>query len=49
MNTTVDLNQEQDLHLAPDFSLSDLNGNPISLSDYRAEKHVVLVLNRGFM
>lgn len=33
---------------APDFSLVDLNGNSVTLSDYRDQKHVVLVFNRGF-
>jgi peroxiredoxin len=35
--------------LAMDFTLPDLNGHPISLSDFRNEKHIVLVFNRGFM
>ena len=39
----------QEIQLAPDFTLPDLDGHPISLSDFRAEKHIVLVLNRGFM
>lgn len=47
--TTIDINQEQDSQLAPDFTLPDLNGHPISLSDFRVEKHIVLVLNHGFM
>jgi peroxiredoxin len=33
--------------MALDFSLSDLDGNTICLSDYRSKKHVVLVFNRG--
>jgi peroxiredoxin len=32
-----------------DFTLDDWQGNPVSLSDYKGKKHVVLVLNRGFM
>ncbi len=32
---------------APDFSLADLNGNQISLSDYQGKNNVLLVLNRG--
>ena len=40
---------DQANELAPEFTLSDLNGQPISLSDYRGEKHIVLVFNRGFM
>lgn len=34
---------------APDFTLSDFNGQPVSLSDYRAKSNVVLVMNRGFL
>jgi peroxiredoxin len=34
---------------APDFTLVDLDGKPVSLSDFRGKKHVVLVFNRGFM
>ncbi len=34
---------------APDFTLSDLHGNPVTLSDYRGQKHVFLIFNRGFM
>ena len=33
----------------PDFSLTDTQGQSITLSDYRGQKHVVLVFNRGFM
>jgi peroxiredoxin len=39
----VSLNQ-----LAPEFSLPDFSGNPVSLSDYRDRKNVLLVFNRGF-
>lgn len=35
--------------LAPDFTLEDVNGEPVSLSDFRGKRHVVLVFNRGFM
>ena len=34
---------------APDFSLPNIEGNTVHLSDYRGKKHVVLVFNRGFM
>lgn len=33
---------------APDFALPDVNGNVVRLSDFRGQKHVVLVFNRGF-
>ena len=34
---------------APDFELSDLQGNVIRLSDFREKKIVVLAFLRGFM
>lgn len=34
---------------APDFTLDDVKGQQVSLSDFRGDKHVVLVFNRGFM
>ncbi len=34
---------------APDFALTDLNGNTVRLSDFRHKKHVLLVFNRGFL
>lgn len=33
---------------APDFALEDFRGQMVRLTDYRGQKHVVLVLNRGF-
>lgn len=33
---------------APDFTLPDYRGNPVSLSDFRGS-HVFLVMNRGFL
>jgi len=39
----VSLNQ-----LAPDFSLPDFSGSPVSLSQYRSRKNVLLVFNRTF-
>jgi len=40
---TEQFNQE-----APNFRLNDINGQPISLSDYKYEVNVLLVFNRGF-
>lgn len=34
---------------APDFTLDDFQGKPVSLSDFYGQKNVVLVFNRGFM
>jgi peroxiredoxin len=33
---------------APEFSLPDFSGSPVSLSDYRDRRNVLLVFNRGF-
>ena len=33
---------------APDFTLEDQDGKPVSLSDYRGKKSVVLVFYRGY-
>ena len=33
---------------APDFELTDTQGNLVRLSDFRGEQDIVLVLNRGF-
>jgi hypothetical protein len=34
---------------APDFTLDDHLGQSVSLSDFAGEKHVIIVLNRGFV
>ena len=34
--------------IAPDFSLPDFSGRPVSLSDYRDRRNVLLVFNRTF-
>ena len=34
---------------ALNFTLTDTQGQIVSLSDYQGDKHVVLVFNRGFM
>jgi peroxiredoxin len=33
---------------APEFSMSDSEGRTVRLSDYRGQKNVLLVFNRGF-
>jgi peroxiredoxin len=33
---------------APGFTLTDTEGQSVALSDYKGQKYVVLVLNRGF-
>jgi peroxiredoxin len=33
---------------APDFELTDFQGQTVRLSDYWGRKHVILVFNRGF-
>lgn len=33
---------------APDFTLDDFNHQPVRLSGFQGQKHVVLVFNRGF-
>ena len=38
---------ESHLVLAPDFSLTDVKGRVVRLSDYQGRKTVVLVFNRG--
>jgi len=35
--------------LAPDFTLQDFTGKPVTLSDYHQKNNVLLVFNRGFM
>lgn len=33
---------------APDFTLQDFQGNPVSLSDFRGQFNLLLVFNRTF-
>lgn len=35
--------------LAPDFELTDLQGNAVRLSDYRGRQKIVLAFLRGFL
>jgi peroxiredoxin len=39
----------KDQKIAPDFSLEDTHGQTVRLSDFRGNKLVVLVFNRGFV
>ncbi len=34
--------------IAPDFTLTDTRGQNVTLSAFQGNRHVVLVLNRGF-
>ncbi|MCJ7696626.1 MAG: redoxin domain-containing protein [Anaerolineaceae bacterium] len=34
---------------APDFTLTDVQGKEITLSNFIGSKHIILVLNRGFV
>ena len=34
--------------IAPDFTLADVYGNSVKLSDFREKKNIVLIFNRGF-
>ena len=43
----IDLERVQMGQLAPDFTLASLAGPPVTLSDFRGEKNVVLVFYRG--
>ena len=33
---------------APDFKLNTFRGDSITLSDFRGDKNVILIFNRGF-
>ncbi len=35
-------------HPAPDFTLADYQGRPVSLAGFRGRKNVLLVFNRTF-
>ena len=43
MSNRIELNQP-----APDFTLVDINGNEVRLSDFQGKKNVLLIFNRGF-
>ena len=44
----TDLNRIKVGQAAPDFSLEDVNGKTINLSELRDKKNVVLVFYRGY-
>ena len=44
----TDLNRIKVGQPAPDFSLEDVNGNPVTLSDFHGKRSVVLVFYRGY-
>ncbi len=44
----TDLNRVKVGQPAPDFTLEDVSGQPITLSDFRGKKTVVLVFYRGY-
>lgn len=39
----------KELQTAPDFTLDDLKGEAITLSEFKHVKNVLLIFNRGFM
>lgn len=41
--------EENNLPIAPDFTLREINGQPVTLSQYQGQKNVLLVFNRGFL
>ncbi|MBI4528510.1 MAG: redoxin domain-containing protein [Deltaproteobacteria bacterium] len=43
----TDLERVKVGHAAPDFTLENLDGNRITLSDFRGKKNVILVFYRG--
>jgi cytochrome oxidase Cu insertion factor (SCO1/SenC/PrrC family) len=44
----ADLNRVKAGEAAPEFTLEDQDGKPVTLSDYRGKKTVVLVFYRGY-
>ena len=43
----TDLDRIKVSQAAPDFTLENMDGKPVSLSDFRVKKSVVLVFYRG--
>jgi cytochrome oxidase Cu insertion factor (SCO1/SenC/PrrC family) len=46
--TATELDRVKLAQPAPDFTLEDADGKPITLSDFRGKKSVVLVFYRGY-
>ena len=44
----ADLERVKVGNLAPDFTLEDMDGKPVTLSQFRGKKKVVLVFYRGY-
>jgi cytochrome oxidase Cu insertion factor (SCO1/SenC/PrrC family) len=44
----ADLTRVKAGEAAPDFTLEDQDGKPVTLSDYRGRKTIVLVFYRGY-
>jgi cytochrome oxidase Cu insertion factor (SCO1/SenC/PrrC family) len=44
----TDLNRVRIGQAAPDFTLEAMDGKPITLSDFRGKKSVILVFYRGY-
>ena len=47
-SSATDVNRIKVGQPAPDFTLEDVDGKNISLSDYRGKKNIVLVFYRGY-
>jgi peroxiredoxin len=41
-------NNARNIEIAPDFELTDTNGTPVRLTQFRGKKFVVLSFLRGF-
>jgi cytochrome oxidase Cu insertion factor (SCO1/SenC/PrrC family) len=46
--SATEINRVKTGQPAPDFTLEDSDGKPITLSDYRGKKSVLLVFYRGY-
>lgn len=46
--SATDLNRVKVGQAAPDFTLEEIDGKPLTLSDYRGKKSVILVFYRGY-